>query len=326
VTNTFLTDIRENIRQSLKIILWTSAAVFIGSGIPFLVVYKGGMFPQIADHLDKLHIEFSLLICLQPIIMLGVAAISMIIEIFGIGYKHSTLKRLITVQSNSLLNDLFYFLMRVSGLIPLIVLAISLGNFYVIKEYLSNILAFNLLFSIPVYLHIIPIVLFHSFAFYFYHRLMHTKMFWEIHKVHHSAEDFNILLPYRNHPIDFLFAKIIIPSFTVMLGANTTVVLIYLLLNSVYQSMVHSEFAWNKSWINEILITPEAHKIHHATEAKYFDKNFGILTIWDRLFGTYCPPTEKIEKIGVNERDDFNTGHPVGEMVNVFLRWLKFKK
>ena len=90
--------------------------------------------------------------------------------------------------------------------------------------------------------------------------------------------------------------------------------------------MVHSEFGWKNKWIKKIFIVPETHKFHHAIDSKYFDKNFGILTIWDRLFGTYYDGDEHIDHIGVEEKQNFNTGHPVTEMIDVFLRWLWFKK
>lgn len=71
--------------------------------------------------------------------------------------------------------------------------------------------------------------------------------------------------------------------------------------------MVHSKYDWKWQWVDYVLITPAAHRIHHSTAVEHYTRNLGILSIWDRLFGTYLPSKEAPLRYGVSERENFNT-------------------
>ncbi len=64
----------------------------------------------------------------------------------------------------------------------------------------------------------------------------------------------------------------------------------------LYQVLLHNEYVGKLGWIESILCTPSAHRVHHARNEQYLDKNYGGITIiWDRIFGTYCPETSPVE-------------------------------
>ena len=157
---------------------------------------------------------------------------------------------------------------------------------------------------------------------YWVHRLMHTKILWEINQVHHSVEDFKVLLPYRNHPVDFILSTFYGAVVATFLGLRPDVLMAWLGVNAVYQSMVHSNYDWKWKWLEYLLITPAAHRIHHSTNPTHFNANLGILSIWDRLFGTYIPPISETIEFGVPDRENFNTVRFFAEIFACLMRWI----
>ncbi|MGB0894407.1 MAG: sterol desaturase family protein [Parashewanella sp.] len=133
-------------------------------------------------------------------------------------------------------------------------------------------------------------------AYYWEHRFLHSNGFaWGTHTVHHSSPHFNISVAYRFGPLDWMF-----PLFfhlpLVMLGFNPFVVLMCETVVQVFQTLLHTEAV--KKFprpIEAFFNTPSHHRVHHATNKKYIDKNYaGILIIWDRMFGTFAREEEKV--------------------------------
>jgi len=265
----------------------------------------------------------SLLVLLLPMLTSAAAIACMALECAIGGWEKSTLKAVIEARSASVRMDFFYFLLRVSGGTALLALLFSLGTIYITTTTLNRALAFHLLDRLHFWpLEFLVLVFVNSLVFYLTHRLMHTRWFWEIHKVHHSAEDYNVLLPYRNHPIDYWIATIVSVAAGAILGGGGKEILAWLVLNTVYQSMVHSKVDWKWPWLEWIVITPAAHRVHHSMLPEHFNCNYGTLAIWDRLFGTYHPP-EDVVRFGVSDREHFNSDNFANEVFGVVHRWIK---
>lgn len=134
-----------------------------------------------------------------------------------------------------------------------------------------------------------------EFFYYCYHRAAHrVRWFWCNHAVHHSPNDLTLATAYRTG----MFAKLIgAPLFfapLVWIGFPTQVVLATLALNLLYQFWIHVTWIPKLGWLEYVFNTPSAHRVHHAANPEYLDANYGgVLTIFDRLFGSY-----------VAERDD----------------------
>ena len=134
-----------------------------------------------------------------------------------------------------------------------------------------------------------------DFTYYWEHRWSHEiRILWALdHSVHHSSPDFNQFTAYR---VSFV-AQFIAPLFylpLLLLGLHPVLVLSGLGFNLAYQTWIHTEMIGKFGWLEKIFNTPSNHRVHHGTEPKYLDKNFGaILIIWDRLFGTYQAETER---------------------------------
>lgn len=152
-------------------------------------------------------------------------------------------------------------------------------------------------FSIPTNVFTVILTFFAAeFVFYWYHRLSHeTPLLWTLHHTHHSGMQMNLTTAVRINWIGaFVSPLFYIPL--VLVGFSPQVLIICILLGLFFQYFLHTE-AIKKLGIFEGLFfnTPSAHRVHHGSNEKYIDKNYGgTFIIFDRLFGTYQPETEKV--------------------------------
>ena len=323
----FLADVRERPRTARGLAVLASAAVVFGTMAPLVLDRLAERFPDAARLLAALGIKLEPTAFLLPFGMLFITLCCLAIEARGLGYENSTLRRILVNVSPSLHTDLFYFALRVSGLTTALAFVLSLGSVYALAHEIEHAAGLALLSDVDsLFVQFVVVAVANSLSFYLFHRLMHTKVLWEVHKVHHSAEDYNVLLPYRNHPIDHVGAILFGAFFSALLGASPEVAVAWIVANGFYQSMVHSRLDWKWRWLEHVFITPQAHRVHHSLAPEHFNRNFGILTFWDRLFGTYCPPPAAPVAIGVADRENFNTDRHLREMGRVVVRWLGFGK
>jgi sterol desaturase/sphingolipid hydroxylase (fatty acid hydroxylase superfamily) len=132
-----------------------------------------------------------------------------------------------------------------------------------------------------------------DFCFYWYHRTHHTvRILWASHVNHHSSKFFNLSTALRQP----WTAPFIGPFFWLplpFLGFPVEWIIIQQVLNLLYQYWTHTELIGSLGWFGLIFNTPSHHRVHHATNARYLDKNLaGTLIIWDRMFGTFEPEKE----------------------------------
>lgn len=128
----------------------------------------------------------------------------------------------------------------------------------------------------------------YDLCYYCAHRCGHTvALFWAAHVVHHQSEDYNLSTALRQTSSGFLFGWIFyLPLF--LLGIPAEIVVTVGALNLVYQFWVHSEHVPELGLLEYVFVTPSNHRVHHAQNECYLDKNFGgVFIVWDRLFGTY---------------------------------------
>lgn len=135
--------------------------------------------------------------------------------------------------------------------------------------------------------------LFIDFAYYWWHRASHRVNFlWGVHIVHHQSQDYNLAVALRQA----WFSGITSWPFYLplaFLGVATPVYLANKALNTLYQFWIHTELFKKRPWLDTWLNTPSAHRVHHAINPKYLDKNYAsTLMVWDRAFGTYQEETE----------------------------------
>ena len=139
-------------------------------------------------------------------------------------------------------------------------------------------------------------ILLSDLAFYWYHRAGHEiRLFWAIHNVHHSSTFYNFSTSIRLSWFEGLFRWpfwIILP----LAGFSAEVSMEAYIIVRLYQVLLHTEAVKNLGWLEFILSTPSHHRVHHARNPQYLDKNYGGITIlWDRLFGTFSAEEEPVD-------------------------------
>lgn len=133
-----------------------------------------------------------------------------------------------------------------------------------------------------------------DFVYYWYHRFSHRiKFLWAFHLIHHSSMFMNLTVAYRLNWLNALITPFVLAPL-VLLGFPLEYIVISFAFNLLYQFFLHTEAVGKLGILEGILSTPSAHRVHHASNPHYLDKNFGgVLIIWDRLFGTYTREQEK---------------------------------
>jgi len=127
-----------------------------------------------------------------------------------------------------------------------------------------------------------------DFCYYWAHRLGHEiSVFWAAHAVHHQSEEYNLSTALRQTSTGFLFGWIFyLPLF--LIGFPLQVLITVNAINLIYQFWVHTRVVKRLGVLDRILVTPSNHRVHHAQNERYIDKNYGgMLILWDRLFGTF---------------------------------------
>lgn len=134
-----------------------------------------------------------------------------------------------------------------------------------------------------------------DFSYYWMHRLEHkTRLLWAYHGVHHSSPEFNLTTAFRLAWVEGLVEWLFFVPM-LLLGFDAVQTLIAIIVVVTYQSWIHTQKIGKLGWLDRVLNTPSAHRVHHGANPAYLDKNYGgILILWDRLFGTYQAEEEHV--------------------------------
>jgi sterol desaturase/sphingolipid hydroxylase (fatty acid hydroxylase superfamily) len=129
---------------------------------------------------------------------------------------------------------------------------------------------------------------------YGFHYLEHkSRFFWATHSVHHSSSTFNFSTAIRTAHTNTVY-KLVYQIPLCLIGFDAYMVILIHSTMLLYGFFQHTEFIKKMGWFEYFLNTPSHHRVHHACDEKYLDKNFGlVLIIWDKLFGTFQPEEEK---------------------------------
>ena len=128
-----------------------------------------------------------------------------------------------------------------------------------------------------------------DFASYCHHRLKHSiNIFWNMHVIHHSSEEFNLACALRQSITNNLGIGILFLVPAALFGVPPKMISILGPLHLFGQFWYHTRHIGKLGWLEYILVTPSQHRVHHAINKEYIDKNLAaIFCIWDRAFGTF---------------------------------------
>jgi sterol desaturase/sphingolipid hydroxylase (fatty acid hydroxylase superfamily) len=134
----------------------------------------------------------------------------------------------------------------------------------------------------------LTLLLAEDFIFYWLHRFDHQiRLFWAVHVTHHSSSKMNFTVGFRSSVFQPLYRFIyFIPL--AFLGFKPMDIVFMYSATQIWGILIHTEFIRKMGWLEYILVTPSHHRVHHASNALYLDKNLGMfLILWDKWFGTF---------------------------------------
>ena len=176
----------------------------------------------------------------------------------------------------------------------------------------------------PIWLAIIIAFIVQDFSGYWLHRMNHrVNILWNRHIIHHSSEEFNLSCALRQEisAIVRFGAIFMIPA--ALLGISPTIFAVLGPIHLFMQFWYHTRLINKMGWFEKILVTPSHHRVHHAINTKYMDKNYGqILIVWDKLFGTFQAELEE-EKPVFGIIRPANTWNPI--IINYKHTWQLLK-
>ncbi|TVZ55099.1 sterol desaturase/sphingolipid hydroxylase (fatty acid hydroxylase superfamily) [Lutibacter sp. Hel_I_33_5] len=135
-----------------------------------------------------------------------------------------------------------------------------------------------------------------DFAGYWSHRLNHhVNYFWNLHVIHHSSEEFNLACALRQSISNFFgyIALFLLPA--ALLGVPYKVIGLLLPIHLFAQFWYHTKHIGKLGFLEYIIVTPSQHRVHHAINDIYLDKNLSpIFCVWDRIFGTFQEELDEV--------------------------------
>ncbi|HUS63400.1 MAG TPA: sterol desaturase family protein [Kofleriaceae bacterium] len=140
----------------------------------------------------------------------------------------------------------------------------------------------------------LALFLLEDLCFYVFHRVSHRcRIFWASHVTHHSSEQFNMSVAFRQTWTPFVAVVFWLPL--LLVGFDPLMVMFVQATSLFYQDLLHSQLLPRLGPLEWVFNTPRHHAVHHGSNAPYIDRNYGgVLIIWDRLLGTYAPRTEPV--------------------------------
>lgn len=168
---------------------------------------------------------------------------------------------------------------------------LTAGSFYFFYDYLhKNFAIFDIEPGIFVW---IALIFATDFVWYWYHRFGHEiNLFWGFHVVHHSSEEFNYTAGTRITILQSV-VRTLFWSVLPIIGFPAPMITTMLLVHGLYPFFTHTQLIGKLGVLEYMLVTPSHHRVHHASNEQYLDKNFGdMFIIWDKLFGTFAAEEE----------------------------------
>lgn len=169
---------------------------------------------------------------------------------------------------------------------------LTLGLFYFVYDYLYKHFAF---FHIqPSVLSWIGLLLITDFLWYWYHRFGHeVNLLWSVHVVHHQSEEFNFTVSARITLFQAV-ARTFFWSLLPIVGFSAEMITTILLIHGLYPFFTHTRTVGKLGFLEYIFVTPSHHRVHHASNEQYLDKNYSdVFIFWDKIFGTFAEENEE---------------------------------
>ncbi len=159
-----------------------------------------------------------------------------------------------------------------------------------------------------------------DFVFYIGHRAEHyCRLLWAVHVTHHSSEEFNLTTGFRSSVLQPLYRFVYFIPLALLGFAPLDIVFMYS-LTQIYGILVHTQAVKKMPrWFEWLFVSPSHHRVHHASNIIYLDKNMGMcLIIWDKWFGTF---QEELPGVPVKYGLTKSLEHPYHPVKIIFHEW-----
>ena len=233
--------------------------------------------------------------------------VAMVVElVYGLARHHNT------YRLNDSLSSLFLGVLSQAR--RFVTLGVGGYIYYLVTEYFS----LPLLDASHWSTWLLALVLY-DLCYYWLHRLGHERtVLWAAHVAHHQSEDYNLSTALRQTSTGFLLGWIFyIPMYLV--GIPAEVVVTAGAINLIYQFWVHTEHIPKLGWYEWVFVTPSNHRVHHAQNEIYLDRNYGgMFILWDRLFGSFQEELDEEPPIyGI--RGPLMSWNPVRALTHIYV-------
>ena len=151
----------------------------------------------------------------------------------------------------------------------------------------------------PVWLAVVLAFFVQDFTGYWMHRLNHrVNIFWNRHVIHHSSEEFNLSCALRQSISETIHFSALLMIPAALFGIPAVIFSVLAPIHLFMQFWYHTRLINKMGFLEKIIVTPSHHRVHHAINPEYIDKNYGqILIIWDKMFGSFQPELEQIKPV-----------------------------
>jgi sterol desaturase/sphingolipid hydroxylase (fatty acid hydroxylase superfamily) len=230
-------------------------------------------------------------------------------ETFFVGWRGSSVFRLVIDRRTSAIVDLLYFLCTLLNLTFFFEIAFTLGASLVASQFIDWVssnygwrrmtLPSDGIFEVSVGFAIYWLA--SSFMQYWGHRLMHTPIFWPLHRFHHAATELNMITVFRVHPLEpLLLRPLTLVSPLIFFNVPQQILVLYFCLATVSDLLAHSQLPWTYGWMGRWLVqSPRVHQVHHSKEDEHRDLHFSNCPLWDHMFGTWYKGTKLPTQFGI---------------------------
>ena len=225
-----------------------------------------------------------------------------LLEITILGWESSSVYRMTYRRDKSIIGDITCWFLALFGVYDFIAFVSTFGLFYLLAGVIqSNLyLGFGELIKSEELLFVFIFIL-SDFKNYIDHYVNHhISSLWAVHMYHHSATSLNFITSYRFHFLSKGISMIFNASFFALIGAPPDIFAEIYLITMIWRILLHGNIKVNIGWLGRnVFVTPQLHKIHHSSEERHFNKNFGTIFIfWDRMLGTYHAE-EEVREVGI---------------------------
>ena len=151
----------------------------------------------------------------------------------------------------------------------------------------------------PIWLAVMLAFFVQDFTGYWMHRLNHrVNIFWNRHVIHHSSEEFNLSCALRQSISETIHFSALLMIPAALFGVPAVIFSVLAPIHLFMQFWYHTRLINKMGFLEKIIVTPSHHRVHHAINPEYIDKNYGqILIIWDKMFGSFQPELEQIKPV-----------------------------